>query len=268
MNSYFEIALSLREAMFINGILTNVEIWYGLTKTEIEELQLVDRLLLRRIVSLPSKTCNEALYLESGCQDIDTIVKGRRVKYLHYLANYEKEGMLYKFFKAQWNFPARGDWVVQCREDLRDFELPSHLEYFEGKSKAAFKRIMDKKCKQFALDKFNELKSLHSKMKNLHYDDLKLQKYLKLKELTVEESKHLLLWRLRMTNFGKNYGDGDKLCPACHNHEDSQEKIFECDVMKKSVKIDLKYSEIFSLNPSKELVNILMKIMKIRENEP
>ena len=157
---------------------------------------------------------------------------------------------------------------MHCREDLRHFELPSQLEYFEGKSKAAFKRIMDEKCKQFALDKFNESKSLHSKMKNLHYDDLNLQKYLKLKELNVEESKHLMLWRLRMTKFGKNYGDGDKLCPACNEHEDSQEKIFECDVMKKSVKIDRKYSEIFSLNPSKELVNILMKIMKIRENEP
>ena len=152
--------------------------------------------------------------------------------------------------------------MVQCKEDLS-----SQLEYFAGKSKAALKRIMDQKCKQFALDKFNELKSLHSKMKNLHYDDLNLQKYLKLKELNVEESKHLMLWRLRMTKFGKNYGDGDKLCPACNEHEDSQEKIFECIEMKKLMKIDKKYSEVFSLNPSQELLKILMKIIKIRENE-
>ena len=107
--SYFQIALSLREAMFINGILTNVEIWYGLTKAEIEQLELVDRLLLRRIFSLPMSTCTEALYLESGCQDIETMVKGRRVKYLHNLVNSGENGMLYQFFKAQWEFPVRGD---------------------------------------------------------------------------------------------------------------------------------------------------------------
>ena len=87
-------ALYVREAMFINGILTNVEIWYGLTKAEIEQLELVDRLLLRRIFSLPLSTCTEALYLESGCQDITTIVKGRRVKYLHTLVNSDEKSML------------------------------------------------------------------------------------------------------------------------------------------------------------------------------
>ena len=36
---YFQMAFSLREAMFINGILTNTEICYGLNKNEIEELE-------------------------------------------------------------------------------------------------------------------------------------------------------------------------------------------------------------------------------------
>ena len=33
---YFSTALLLREALFINGILTNAEVWYGLTKKEIQ----------------------------------------------------------------------------------------------------------------------------------------------------------------------------------------------------------------------------------------
>ena len=37
-NKYFAIALSLRQAMFINGVLTNVDIWYHLTKAEIDLL--------------------------------------------------------------------------------------------------------------------------------------------------------------------------------------------------------------------------------------
>ena len=99
--SYFQIAFTVREAKFINGILTNVEIWYGLSKAELEELEIVDRLQMPRIFSLPISTCIEALYLESGCLDISTIIKGRRAKYLHYLVNTDDENMLSKFFKTQ-----------------------------------------------------------------------------------------------------------------------------------------------------------------------
>jgi hypothetical protein len=45
---YYQIAFSLREAMFLNGILTNADIWYCVTKSDIEELELADTLLLRR----------------------------------------------------------------------------------------------------------------------------------------------------------------------------------------------------------------------------
>ena len=36
---YFEIAMLLREAMFVNGILTNVEALYGIKKENIEMLE-------------------------------------------------------------------------------------------------------------------------------------------------------------------------------------------------------------------------------------
>ena len=49
-SKYFEIAITLREAHLINGMLTNFEIWYGLRVSEIAELEEVDKLLLRRIL--------------------------------------------------------------------------------------------------------------------------------------------------------------------------------------------------------------------------
>ena len=53
---YFEIGLMLREAMLVNGLLFNAEIWYGLTKKNISELEEVDKLLLRKILKAHSKT--------------------------------------------------------------------------------------------------------------------------------------------------------------------------------------------------------------------
>jgi hypothetical protein len=45
--------LCLREAMFLSTVLTNIEVWYGVRKQEIEELESLDRDLLCQIFSLP-----------------------------------------------------------------------------------------------------------------------------------------------------------------------------------------------------------------------
>ena len=46
---YMEIVILLRESIFINGTLTNAEIWYHLTKEEIKELENLDLTLLRKV---------------------------------------------------------------------------------------------------------------------------------------------------------------------------------------------------------------------------
>ena len=45
---YFEIAVLLRETLFINSILWNIETWYNLLESEVEELELIDRMLLKK----------------------------------------------------------------------------------------------------------------------------------------------------------------------------------------------------------------------------
>ena len=62
--NYFEMATTFREAHLINGMLTSAEIWYGLQKNEVEELEAIDRMLLRRVLGAPDSTCKESLYLE------------------------------------------------------------------------------------------------------------------------------------------------------------------------------------------------------------
>ena len=47
---YFQIATSLREAYLVNGMLTSSEIWYGMQSKEEEELEKIDRILLRRVL--------------------------------------------------------------------------------------------------------------------------------------------------------------------------------------------------------------------------
>ena len=48
---YVQIALLLRETLFLSTLLFNVEVWYNITKSEIKELENLDVLLLRKILT-------------------------------------------------------------------------------------------------------------------------------------------------------------------------------------------------------------------------
>ena len=72
---YFEIAILMRESMLVNGILTNSEIWYNLLKAEIKELEEVDKLFLRKILTVPRSTPGESFFLELGILPFNIIIK-------------------------------------------------------------------------------------------------------------------------------------------------------------------------------------------------
>ena len=55
-NYYFETAVLLRESIFLQGTLTNIEVCYGLTKENINILDTLDKILLKKIMGSHSKT--------------------------------------------------------------------------------------------------------------------------------------------------------------------------------------------------------------------
>ena len=180
---YFEIAMLMRESMLVNGILTNSETWYNLLKAEVKELEEVDRLFLRKILSVPESTPGEAFFLELGILPFNVIIKARRINYLHYLLSRDKTEMMSIFFFTQWANPTRGDWSEQVKIDLEEFEIPINFEEIKSKSKEAFKRKVQIKAKEYALKKLTEKQATHSKMEPLHYSEMKMQNYFKYKNI-------------------------------------------------------------------------------------
>ena len=57
-------AMLLRESKFLNGILTNLDTWYGMSAEQVRQLESVDKLLIRSILGTPIATPTEALFLE------------------------------------------------------------------------------------------------------------------------------------------------------------------------------------------------------------
>ena len=265
---HFEIAVILREARLINCILTNAEVWYSLGNTEIANHEKVDTMFLRKVLSVPPSVSKESLYLELGLIPISVIIKSRRVMYLHYLANLQKDEMLYKVFIAQWQYPGKDDWTEIVRADLLDLGLTLKLDYLRGISKNSFKRSVKVKSRQFALDYLLKVKEKHTKMKDLNYSELKMQNYLKDPKISVEEAQNIFRFRTRSANFKENMKAkyAEILCPLCENQPDSQSHSFECSIVKEKIKISGNYEDIFNEIIPYDVSKSLMEIRKLREN--
>ena len=194
----------------MNGILYSSEAWYGLKKTEIDDLEKLDKILLRRIFEVPQSVPSASLFLESGCIRIGTMIKARRVNFLHYLVNLDESEMLYKFFISQWDQGTELDWTEQVRLDLKDLNLPISLKFIKSKSKFSFKRMVKENMKNYEFKKLMDEKSSKSKMKSLYYTELKMQDYLKLTTMTKSQAIVVFKFRLRMSPFGENFRAGQQ----------------------------------------------------------
>ena len=81
--------------------MTNLEASYGLTDSDIAELEKCDEQLLRLILECPRTTPKERLYLELGVTPIRYIIMSRRIMFYHYILNENNESLIYKFYKVQ-----------------------------------------------------------------------------------------------------------------------------------------------------------------------
>ena len=108
------------------------------------------------------------------------MIKARRIIYLQYLVKLPLDEMLSRFFHCQWLDSCNHDWTRQVKDDLADFGLTCDLAEIKEKSVFSWKTLVNKKARQFELEKLVEIKETKnkSKMLNLNYTQLKRQKYL------------------------------------------------------------------------------------------
>ena len=178
--------------------------------------------------------------------------------------------MLFKVFKAQWSYPARrGEWTEQVKIDMKEFGMVPDLEQIRSKSNFSFKALVKKQTKQLALTMLNITKEKHSKMENLQYVELGMQKYLKNEKITVKQARILFKFRTRMERFWGNFKGGKppQPCPVCKDvlSVDTQEHSFRCKVLAESMKLSNNYKGIFSSEVEHEIVITVENIEKFRK---
>ena len=126
---------------------------------------------------------------------------------------------------------SKGDWAETIINDKNEICLNMSDEEISNWSKNKFRKIVKESIMKKAFEYLNCKKESHSKMKNINYDNLKMQTYLK-SDNTLSNDKKFLLFKLRtrMTKLKMNFKNMyvDQICPLCWLHEDSQSHIMEC----------------------------------------
>ena len=125
--------------MLISMLLNNAECWLDLTKNDINELEGIDELFLRKLLETPSTTPTPALYLELGCMPLSFYLKQKRLMFLHYILKEDKNSLISKVFWAQVRKPIKNDWAILIREDLNELNIMESFEQIEKYSKDTWK---------------------------------------------------------------------------------------------------------------------------------
>ena len=233
----YEVAMKLRESMLLSRILSNSEIWHGMTNANIVTLEQIDQAFLRSILGAHSKTPRSMLYLETGAIPIRWIIKQRRINYLKHILSRNETELIRKVFEAQKQQPTSGDFVTFVRKDLEELGITE--EDVDNLSKKQLKDELRRKTKQHAFYELNEELQTSSKSKNIKFNKLEMQEYLKTDLLTKKEVNMLFAMRTKCvrgikTNF-KSMKNTCQHCPLKCSEDtpaiDSQDHVFQCSAL-------------------------------------
>ena len=75
-----------------------------------------------------SKCPRAVLYLDLGLCPARFVIKKYKLNFLHYILNQDDESLLKQFFKAQMDFPVKGDWVSEMKEMISDLDIAKSFE--------------------------------------------------------------------------------------------------------------------------------------------
>ena len=252
-NKYFEIAIILRDSLLISSVLFNSEAWYNITESELNLLESIDISFLRQLLRAPKATPKEMLYLELGCKPLRDLLRERRLSFFHYLLNEDEKSMVNRFFWAQIRGGFKKDWTTTVVKDLEyiGFEY-ENLDVIKNMKKEKFMKIVKEKNSGKIFERLLEMKSNHSKVKEIEYKEIAMQDYLKSSKESISKKQAWLIFRLRCRvtsvkmNMKSKYEELN--CRACNLEEESQSQILQCKQLNEGVPSIISLEGIFKGN--------------------
>ena len=271
-----EVGLHLRQAMFINGVLFNSEVWPELSATDLTMLEKGDHRLIRSICQAHAKTPLEFLYMETSAQPLCHIMCSRRLMYLHNILSRDEHELVKRVFVAQRNQPSKGDFVELIKTDLNMIGEADEA-VVKGKDNMEFENFIKPKIQEAAWKYLQTLQEKHTKTKHILYTKLDIQPYMTDPKFTNKMVSTLFSMRSSMTrgikvNFPSMHM-GDLACPLKCQAPDQQSHLMLCPVLLASLTSaeeeatrSTSYDDIYgAVDDQHRAILILARLLKIRE---
>ena len=269
-----EAGLLMRNAMLLNGILTNSEVWIGLSEQHHRSLEQVDEYLLKGILKTQCNGPTESLYLETGTVPIRFIIQKRRLNYLHHLITRNSNELISKIYFAQLRKPGKNDWAGIVDKDKFEVKLDLSNIQIRGMKKEKFKKYVNDKVLDSAFNYLESLKQSHSKVENISYEKLKMAPYLKDSSVPIADKIMILKLRTSMINVKKNFSSmyNNTSCDLCDsNLQQTQRHLLSCSAITNNCSqlrnnIQVNYSDLFSsVERQQKCAQLYSKILETKE---
>ena len=248
---YFEIFLILRESILLSKMLLSAESWHKLFLYQIEKLENVDKIFLRKMFNCHSKTGIEFLFSESGTIPIRIKISVQRLLYWWHILNVLKSEMIFKVYSAQKLSPVAGDWVNLLEADKTLFNIKLSDMEIASISKQKFTNFVKKKAGELTVQYLQKLKRKNSKSEHLDVSDMKTSEYLLDGRFSNQERELLFSLRSKTVlvkeNFKNAYQNNNMLCELCQLFSCTQSHPLQCPKLNTKIIIDkrIKLTEEF-----------------------
>ena len=236
--------------------------------TKGDRIETVDTLFFRKLLGAPKSTPKEMLYLEMGLIQFRDIIREKRLRFLYYILSQEEDSIIFKFLKSQIRNRTKRDWVTSVFGDLENLNMGNmNIEEIKRMKQTSFEGMVKENIRINAFERLEKIKNSHSKVKEIEYKVLKIQKYLQPNKVKITKDECKLIFKLRCkvmdvkANMKKMYVSLE--CGACGVDQETQEHILECEKLcKKEDNHNYNYKKLYNGTVSEKL-NIAKKF---REN--
>ena len=161
--------------------------------------------------------------------------------------------MVYQVFKTTCENSIKNDFVKTCEKYLTTLEINLTFSDIQNMSKWKFKKLVKEKTLLAAFKYLTSEKNKQTKIKQISYEKLEIQKYLMDGNRNIDTSKFIFKARAKTLDIKtqKSWKYDDKICIGCNVREETGNEILKCwylgkETLTKPIDYDMFYGESVS----------------------
>ena len=146
----YKAARLMREGLLINSLLTNSESWVNVTEKELSNLEKLDILLQRKLLTESGNPSKAFMCLELGSVPVKFVIMSKRVHLLKYILEEPTGSMIRDVFNLLKEDSRKGDFVNLVERDLRELKITMSHDEIQQCSKGQWKQLVKKHVRETA----------------------------------------------------------------------------------------------------------------------